>query len=136
MNIYLLISGVLLSLLSFAHVAWGNINVFKDVADSNLSQLGLISVYVPWYQVGYTLLLLGVSIIILTVLKKGESLKVFSIIVLVQLIGNLVVFVLVTLFKQQYDMFSQTLPQLVLYVVLIVLITLGIKKQKTLQESK
>jgi hypothetical protein len=135
MNIYLLISGVLLSLLSFAHVAWGNINVLKEAADSNLSQLGIISVYVPWYQVGYALLLLGVSIIILTALKKGEALKVFSIIVLAQLIGNLVIFVLVTLSKQQYDTFSQTLPQLVLYIVLIVLISLGIKKQKALQAS-
>ena len=127
MNIYLFISGVLLVLLSFAHAIFGEINVFRVVMDSNLSELIKTSVYVPWHQISFVLLFSGVANIYISFKTKLYQISSF---ILIVVIGNLLTFLFISTMRLDWEVLRQSLFQIAVFALLIVLILVGISSIK------
>lgn len=116
MNVYFLAAGGLLILLALAHATWGEGQVFNRFS---LAPDLKMSVYVPWHQMTYVLFVCGVALL----LAPGDSALPYFILALVA--GNFAVFVAVCVLKKQTHLFSQSLPQMALFFVLINLLVLG-----------
>ncbi len=83
-----------------------------------------LSVYIPWHQLTGVLLLSGVALL-LTAFQSSAPTFV-PIFILALITSNMLVFFGLVIGKKQTQMFSQTLPQTLLFLLLIVLIILGI----------
>lgn len=124
MNGYFLISGLLLALLSAAHAVWGERRVFTVVMPSTTDPEAYLSVYVPWHQLTGVLLLSGVALVLTGLQASTPTLVPVFIVALIT--SNVLVFFGLIIRKRQTQMFARTLPQTVLFLLLIVLIILGI----------
>jgi hypothetical protein len=124
MNGYFVIAGLLLALLSVAHAIWGERRVFTMLTPKTTDAETYLSVYVPWHQLTGALLLSGVALL-LTAFQSSAPTFV-PIFVLALITSNMLVFLGLVIGKKQTQMFARTLPQIVLFLVLIVLIILGI----------
>ena len=125
MNIYLLLSGVFLIALSVVHAIFGEINVFRTIARSDLEAQTKTSVYVPWHQLTFILLLAGTIQIVAAF--SGEY-GIISVFVLIIVIGNLVVFLGISIFQKSWLTLRSSVPQYVLFAVIITLSVLGLTK--------
>ena len=124
MNGYFLIAGLLLVLLSVAHALWGERRVFTVLTPNSTDAETYLSVYVPWHQLTGVLLLSGVALLLTAFQSSAPTLVPVFIVALI--ISNLLVFFGLVIGKKQTQMFARTLPQTVLFLLLIVLIILGI----------
>ncbi len=124
MNGYFLIAGLLLVLLSVAHAIWGERRVFTILTPKTTDAETYLSVYVPWHQLTGVLLLSGVALL-LTAFQSSAPTFV-PIFILAIITSNMLVFFGLVIGKKQTQMFARTLPQTVLFLLLIVLIILGI----------
>jgi hypothetical protein len=124
MNGYFLIAGLLLALLSVAHAIWGERRVFTVLTPNATDPETYLSVYVPWHQLTGVLLLSGVALL-LTAFQSSAPTFV-PIFILALITSNVLVFFGLVIGKKQTQMFARTLPQTVLFLLLIVLIILGI----------
>lgn len=124
MNGYFFIAGLLLALLSVAHVIWGERRVFTVLTPNTTDAETYLSVYVPWHQLTGALLLSGVALL-LTAFQPSVPTFV-PIFILALITSNLLVFFGLVMGKKQTQMFARTLPQTVLFLLLIVLIILGV----------
>ncbi|MBE2196339.1 MAG: hypothetical protein IAE83_19360 [Anaerolinea sp.] len=122
MNGYFLISGLLLALLSVAHAIWGERRVFTILTPNATDSETYLSVYVPWHQLTGVLLLSGVALL-LTAFQSSTPTFV-PIFILALITSNVLVFFGLVISKKQ--MFARTLPQTVVFFLLIVFIILGI----------
>ena len=123
MNIYLFISGVLLVLLSCAHALFGEFSVFSVIMDSDLSQLLKTSVYVPWHQISFLLLFSGAANIYISFRTKLYQISSF---ILIVVIGNLLTFLIISTMRQDWEVLRQSVFQIVVFALLIVMMVLGI----------
>jgi len=123
MNGYFLVAGLLLTLLSVAHAVWGERRVFNVLTPNIIDAETNLSVYVPWHQLTGVLLLSGVALVLATFLSALAFIPVF---ILALIVSNLLVFFALVIGKRQTQIFAQSLPQTVLFLLLIVLIILGI----------
>jgi hypothetical protein len=124
MNGYFLIAGLLLALLSVAHAIWGERRVFTILTPNATDPETYLSVYVPWHQLTGVLLLSGVTLLLTAFQPSApRSLPIF---ILALITANMLVFFGLVIGKKQTQMFARTLPQTVLFLLLIVLIILGI----------
>ena len=123
MNSYYLLAGLLAILLSVAHALWGERYLFNQPSVRNMDPETQVSLYVPWHQISYVLLASGIGLLLAANLTALAGVPYF---ILALIAGNFVVFVVVLPVKKQTSLFSKTLPQAVLFLVLIVLIVLGI----------
>ena len=55
MNIFFLLSGLLLTFLSVTHAVWGEKKLFNSIGKMCLEQELIISFYVPWHQLTFIL---------------------------------------------------------------------------------
>lgn len=124
MNGYFFVAGLLLALLSVAHAIWGERRVFTALTLNTTDPETYLSVYVPWHQLTGVLLLSGVALL-LTAFQPSAPTFV-SVFILVLVISNTLVFFGLVIGKKQTQMFARTLPQTVLFLLVIVLIILGI----------
>jgi len=124
MNGYFLIAGLLLVLLAVAHAIWGERRVFTVLTSNTTDPETYLSVYVPWHQLTGVLLLSGIALVLTAFQPSAPtSLPIF---ILALITANLLVFFGLVIGKQQTQMFTRTLPQTVLFLLLIVLLILGI----------
>lgn len=124
MNGYFLIAGLLLVVLSVAHAIWGERRVFTVLTPKTTNAETYLSVYVPWHQLTGALLLSGIALL-LTAFQSSVP-KYVPIFILVLITSNLLVFFGIVIGKKQTQIFAQTLPQIILFLLLIILIILGI----------
>ena len=124
MNGYFLIAGLLLALLSVAHAVWGERRVFTVLTPNTTDAETYLSVYVPWHQLTGVLLLSGVALLLTAFQLSAPTLV--PVFILALIISNMLVFFGLVIGKKQTQMFARTLPQTVLFLLLIVLIILGI----------
>lgn len=119
-NKYFLVSGVISILLGVAHTWWGITNAFPEL--TQLPALARASFEVSWYQVGATLFVGGIALLLhsfgrfLPGSVPTVVLAVYSV--------NFIVGLLV-LGAQYPHLLAQTVSQLVLFSVLLVLLALG-----------
>ena len=124
MNGYFLIAGLMLALLSVAHAIWGERRVFTVLTSNATDPETYLSVYVPWHQLTGVLLLSGIALV-LTAFQPSAPTSA-PIFILALITANMLVFFGLVIGKKQTPMFARTLPQIVLFLLLIVLIILGI----------
>ncbi len=123
MNGFFLVAGVMLALLSAAHAIWGERRVFNVLTLGSTDAETLLSVYVPWHQLTGILLLSGVTLLLAAFRLDMAPVPVF---ILALVAANMLVFFAVVIGKRQTQMFARTLPQTLLFLLVLVLITLGI----------
>jgi asparagine N-glycosylation enzyme membrane subunit Stt3 len=129
-NIYFLVSGLIAVFLSVAHAVWGESTILAELKQPSLSAMAQAGFYVSWHQTTVLLMVMAVSLIVLALRKTRDGINNAAIIVVSIITGNFLVF-LVLSFVHYREMFAQTIPQTVLFVILIVLIVLGIFTRKT-----
>ena len=123
MNNFYLIAGVLVLLLSLAHAIWGERRVFKQLNSDSMTAETRISLYVPWHQITYVLFSAGIGLLLAAFLPELAYVPAFIVAVI---IGNFTVFVVILIVKRQTQLFGLTLPQTILFLLLIGLIILGL----------
>ena len=123
MNLFFLIAALLVLLLSFAHAFWGETRIFNVFTPDRVDAETHISLYVPWHQITYVLLASGIGLLLAAVSPDLRAVAAFIVAVI---IGNFAVFVAILIVKKQTQMFAQTLPQTILFLLLIGLIVLGL----------
>ncbi len=124
MNIYFLISALLLFMLAFAHGWWGEKKVFPKIRNVDLAASTYLSVYVPWHQLTWILALSAFFLFLAAFWKEGlTSLVIF---ILLVLIGNLIVFTTLCLKRGEVKLITKSAPQYLLFGLTIVLIVIGL----------
>jgi len=126
MNIYLFLSGLFLIALSAIHAVFGEINVFRAISQSDLDAIIQTSVYVPWHQLTFILLLSGAAQVFVSFNKKYRVLSLF---VLIVVVGNLLIFLGISAFQKNWFILQNSVPQYILFAIVIVLLAVGIKKK-------
>ncbi len=127
MNVYLFLSGVFLIALSVIHAVFGEINVFGAILQSDLEAIIKTSVYVPWHQLTFILLLSGAAQVFVSFNKKYRVLSLF---VLIVVVGNLFIFLGISALQKNWVILQNSVPQYILFALVIVLLVLGIKKRR------
>lgn len=123
MNAYFLIAGLLLLLLSAAHALWGERRVFTVLTPSSTDAETYMSTYVPWHQLTGLLFLAAIALLGSAFLPEPGLLPIF---ILAVITSNLLIFFGLIMVKRQQQMFARTLPQTVLFLLLVALIVMGI----------
>ncbi len=90
MNVYFLVAGLLLALLSVAHAVWGERRVFTVLTPNTTDAETYLSVYLPWHQLTSVLLLSGVALL-LTALQPSVPTLV-PVFILALIASNMLVF--------------------------------------------
>ena len=125
MNIYFLIAGILCALLSIAHAIWGERVILKEMRSSNLGDESQIGFLITWYQISGVLFTSGVAFIVMSTLINLDLIR-FTAFVLLTIIGlNFTIFLVLSAWKYR-PLLKGSIPQLVLFTLLIILIILGV----------
>ncbi len=125
MNKYLAASGVVSVLLAAAHTVWGWMNIYGEVA--RLSATGGASLEGAFLQVGATLLVGGVALVMLGI--RRELSNAVPLLILAIYAVNFVIGLSLVIVKYP-SLLDQTAPQLVLYGGMFALLVLGIKSNQ------
>jgi uncharacterized membrane protein HdeD (DUF308 family) len=121
MNGYFIASGIISVILSAGHTWWGMTNVIPEI--NKLSPTAMASFEVSWYQVGATLFVGGVALLIHAISRhssKAIPKLVFSVYSV-----NFSVFLALVYLKYQFIM-VQTATQLVLFTTMLLFLILGL----------
>lgn len=115
MNFYLVISGLILIGLSLLHIFFGEKNYFTS------KEKRYIAGYVPYHQISVVLLLQGLGLIYSAFYFNNQlPLFIFSL-----TIGNLLVFLIVCVKEKETGMIRKSVPQFILFGIVLGLISLG-----------
>lgn len=120
MNKYFVSSGVISLFLSVAHTWWGLINVIPEI--SSLNPTAMAGLEVAWYQVGATLFAGGIALLVHGMTRQAS--KAIPALVLAVYFAHFSVFLALVILKYQFVM-VQTMTQLVLFSIMLVLLALG-----------
>ncbi|MBU1077946.1 MAG: hypothetical protein KKH98_11680 [Spirochaetes bacterium] len=123
MNIFFLLSGLLLFLVSAAHAWWGEKNLFPAFFKESLPDGMKVSLYVPWHQSTFMLFTFGLFMIMASL---QNSFFMVSYLVLTVITGNLIIFTLTCIVKKEQKVLADSVVQYVLFFLLILFIVLGI----------
>jgi hypothetical protein len=124
-NGYFIASGIISVILSAGHTWWGMTNVIPEIY--KLSPTALTSFEVSWYQVGATLFVGGVALLI-HVIARHSSKAIPKLVFAVYSVNFTVCLALVYLkyqLKYQFIM-VQTVTQLALFVIMLLFLILGL----------
>ena len=121
MNGYFIASGIISLFLSAAHTWWGLTNVIPEI--NKLSPTAMASFEVSWYQVGATLFVGGVALLIHGMARQSS--KDIPKLVLAVYSVNFSVFLVLVYLKYQFIM-VQTVTQLVLFTAMLLFLILGL----------
>ncbi|MBY8985757.1 MAG: hypothetical protein KGD65_11850 [Candidatus Lokiarchaeota archaeon] len=126
MNLFYLIGGIISIFLSVAHAFWGEKNLTSDLESSNVPEETIISYSIAWHQISKNLLVTGVTLIVISFLDLIMGIYILALFITIQVIGNILVYSLILLIKKKSDLFKKTLPQLLIFAIMVVFILLGI----------
>jgi len=124
MNYNYLISGTLAIILSIAHSVWGEKTIIPDLKKANLQELTIAGFYISWYQINITLLVSGIGLILLSFSDSIEYVKTTVIFISAIMLCNFLVFLIISAAKHK-AIFARTIPQTVLFIIMIVMMVLG-----------
>jgi hypothetical protein len=127
MNIYTFFSGIMLIILSASHAIFGIRSIFKDVFLLNIPENMKTSLFIPWHQLTFMLFALGIAQILTAYNRKLRSI---SSLVLCILLGNLGVFFLLSWIRKDWLVITSSIPQYVLFGILIILTILGMWRHR------
>ena len=126
MNIFYLSAGLLTTLMSVAHAFWGEKVLIPDLKrSSDLTELPKVGLYIPWHQITNLLLMTGLALVIISLNDSVQGIDILGLFTVFLIAGNFTVFILISFFKYR-ALFHQSLPQLIVFTLMIILITLGI----------
>jgi len=86
----------------------------------------MISYNINWHQITKNLLITGLALIIISFLDLIVGIDILALFIIIQIIGNIIVYSLIILIKKELKLFKNTLPQLLIYMIMIIFIILGI----------
>ena len=124
MNIFFLIGGLLTILLAIAHVIWGEKEIASELKSSSLSVLTRAGFYISYHQVTLVMLINGVVVLLLSVFDTVPGSTLLVLLILVMILGNILAFAIISILQYR-EVFNQTIPQTILYAILIVLLIVG-----------
>ncbi|MFC1538364.1 hypothetical protein ACFL6H_02985 [Candidatus Latescibacterota bacterium] len=127
MNYNFLIAGIMSIFLSFAHVIWGEKILFPVINKADINKVASAAVYISWYQISTTLLVAGIGLIILSYYEQFQNITLAAILITAIIVFNFTAFIVIIITKHRV-VFAQTIPQTILFVIIIVLMILGIIK--------
>jgi hypothetical protein len=132
LNEYSLIAGLLLFFMSVAHAVYGETVVFNDLRFLNFDRALLATVYVPWHQMSFVLLICAIGLIFSSF--KGEHRSIQSFVLFVVL-SNLCILIVAIIngsgihSPTDTALIFQAWPQFFFFLILVFLISLAIRKR-------
>ena len=126
MNLFYLIGGIISLFLSVAHAFWGEKNLTSDLKSSNVPDETIISYSISWHQISKNLLVTGVTLVIISFLDLIIGFDILALFITIQIIGNILVYSLILIIKKKSELFKKTLPQLLIFTIMVIFILLGI----------
>lgn len=126
MNIFFLLASILLFFLSIAHAIWGEKFIIKELNDKDISNDSKTGVAISWHQITFLLFLSGVAFGFLSFNNTMSFQNLLSLFLLILIAGNFLLFIALIIFKKHISLLSKSLPQIVLFSLLILFIILGI----------
>ena len=133
LNEYALTAGLLMLFMSVAHAIYGETVVFNDLRFLNFDRALFATVYAPWHQMSVVLLISSLGLILSSFKNEFRSIQSF---VLLITLSNLLIFVValingVTIYGSPGTLLIfQAWPQLFLFLALVFLMVLGIRKKE------
>ncbi len=124
-NFYFLLAGIFLIFFSAVHAVFGELTVFRPIFQTNIDSLLKISVYIPWHQLTFVLLLSGIVQLAAAFRPRLKALPPF---ILAILLGNIVIFVAIAVFQRNWYVLQNSIPQYVLFAIILVFTVLGIRR--------
>ena len=124
MNLYFLLGGILAAIIGIVHAYWGEKNLAPELNGSDMSSFTKIAWYIPYHQITWVLLLSGLSLMGLGVFDTVEGVKNIGILIEAVTVGNFAVFLMIGASKDT-SIITKSVPQLILFTALIILLTLG-----------
>jgi hypothetical protein len=135
LNEYALTAGLMMLFMSIAHAVYGETVVFSDLRFLNFDRALFATVYAPWHQMSFVLLISSIGLILSSFKVKLRSIQSF---VLLVTLSNLLIFIIsiangTTIYEHSSQaLVFQAWPQFFFFIILVLLIVLGIrKKEKT-----
>ena len=125
MNLYYLLGGILATVISVTHAFWGEKNLSPELYNSNLSEFSKGGIYISYHQITWTLLASGLTLIMISQNDKIPGIDYVAMLIDAITIGNFSVFFVIGALKNR-ELITLSVPQIILFVVLISLISLGI----------
>lgn len=134
MKKFLLLAGLILILMTFAHIIWGRENLLNGFTDDQ-SEMAVIA-RVVWCQSAGLLILLGIFLIYQAI--RGMLNKFFIIFAILLITLNLLIFAGVSLVNNQAQLLLASFPQIVSFGLVIGLLvyTLKVDKQLPLERAE
>jgi hypothetical protein len=86
----------------------------------------IISYSISWHQISKNLLVTGVTLVIISFFDLITGFEILALFILIQIIGNIMVYSLIIIIKKKLEFFKKTLPQLLIYMIMVIFIFLGI----------
>ncbi|MHA2292829.1 MAG: hypothetical protein ACXACK_11735 [Candidatus Hodarchaeales archaeon] len=125
-NISYMTAGFLTTLMTVAHAFWGEKFIIPDLKQtSELKEVSKIGLYIPWHQITNTLLMSGLALLIISFNDTIQGIDILGMFIGFVIAGNYVVFILISLVKDPALM-GQSIPQLIIFTLMIILIILGV----------
>ena len=127
LNEYILTAGLLLLFMAIAHGVYGETVVFNDLKFIGFDRALYATIYLPWHQMSFVLLVSAVGLIISSVKKESKSIQWF---VLFITIGNVLMFIISIIKSTGNGLFLLAWPQFLFFLILALLIILGLRKSR------
>ncbi|ETA69459.1 MAG: hypothetical protein PWQ51_1982 [Methanolobus sp.] len=124
MNLLIAASGLLLIVLCILHVVFGEKNYF------NTKEKRSIAGYVPYHQISAVMFLEGAGMIY-SAFYFNIQLSVF---ILVLILASLTVFVLICIKEKEEETIKASVPQFILFGIVLLLIVLGIYQELSITQ--
>ena len=125
MNMYFLLAGILAAIIGIVHAYWGEKNMAPELNASDMSSFTKIAWYIPYHQITWVLLVSGIALMGIGVFDTVEGVKNIGMLIEAVTVGNFAVFLIIGASKDS-SVITKSVPQLILFTVLMILLTLGV----------
>jgi hypothetical protein len=136
MKISLIISAVLMILLAVAHTLWGEVNIHSSILGSDLGSDIKTTIYLPWYQMGWMLLLFGAVQLATVFYKSGKYARIVAAIAAIQILGNMLIVGINLMIYKQFSLIRLITPQFIMFIILVALLAYGVVHYRLPDEEK
>ena len=122
---YFLLAGILAAIIGIVHAYWGEKNMAPELNASDMSSFTKIAWYIPYHQITWVLLVSGIALMGIGVFDTVEGVKNIGMLIEAVTVGNFAVFLMIGASKDS-SVITKSVPQLILFTVLMILLTLGV----------
>lgn len=125
MNYFYLAAGAISIFLSAAHLIWGNSTIIKELKKTKCSPLCSTGFLISWNQVAMVLFLNGLAFVAAGIFTSTVEIMYIPYFALIITLLNFITFLATALLKDK-SVFALTMPQNIIFIIMITLIILGI----------